>query len=262
MKRPSKEKTYLYTILGISAAALIILSAIFADNLRGVRSTGLSGAEKAAAKSGRKITDWMSFLPSLFSVHAENQRLRDENERLRREVSDLRVFRSDNIRLRALLNLKKSSPAKSIAAEVCGRDVESWFSRFEIDKGERDGVKKHMIVMGERGLVGLVTAVYPGTSLVRTLHHKNSMIPVYAVEAGAFAMLSGEGGEKAVLRYIYNSSLIDDGQLIVTSGIGKIYPEGLPIGVTEKNKKGEMEVKTFADIKSTGKVIVFERAKE
>lgn len=258
----NKDKTKKHAIIAISIIMAAIIASIFANQIRTARSACLSPAEKAAAGTGKSISSCAKSIPELLSAAEDNKKLKAENERLKREITDLNICRSENIRLRALLELKKKSQQKTIAAEICGRDSESWFFRFEINKGSKDGVKKQMIAMSDKGLVGKVTAVYPRTSLVRTILHKNSMIPAYAVEAGAFAMLSGEGGGKAVLRYIYNSSLIDSGQLVITSGLGDIYPRGIPIGITEKNKKGEMEVRTFDDLTCTDKILLFERGEE
>ena len=159
------------------------------------------------------------------------------------------------------MNLTKKIKKKSIPAEVCGRDISDWFFRFEINKGSKQGVKKDMIVISDFGLVGQVVSVNVNTSIVRTIMHNQSLIPVYIVESGAFAMLDGEGDKSCSLRYIYNSSLLESGQLVVTSGLGDVYPEGLVIGTTLKSGNGEYIVETFTDIKTISKVLVVENKK-
>ena len=259
MNRFNKKKIYIYILLGAAAAVILTASSICSGFLSGFRSLCLSPAEHAAGKAGNKISLSWRYISGLLSAASENHRLKEENAKIKSEISEMKIYRNENIKLRSLLELKKKTQLKSIAAEVCGRDINTWFFRFEINKGYKNGIKKNMTVMSDRGLIGRITAVYPYSSTVRTILHNQSMVPGYIVESGSFAILDGEGGISGILRYIYNSSLIDDGQLAVTSGLGDIYPGGLVIGVTEKNSKGEMTVKTFADINTVSRVLVFER---
>ena len=204
------------------------------------------------------LKNFFSSVFELVSLGKNNEKLRQENERLKAELEELKAYRHENIELKELLDFKTKYFPKSISAEVIGRDTSNWFFRFEIDKGKKHGITKNMIVESPSGLVGEITAVFEETSLVRTILNKRSMIPVYVVESGAFAMLYGEKDNRASLRYIYNSSLLSEGQLVVTSGIGDIFPSGLVVGKTVKGKdsKSEFDVVPFADIQGIKQVLV------
>jgi len=198
----------------------------------------------------------------LLSLGKNAEQLKLENERLKSELEELKIYRHENIELRELLEFKQKYLPESIAAEVIGRDSSNWFYRFEIDKGKKQGIEKNMIVTSPSGVVGQVTAVFENTSLVRTIINRKSLIPVYVVESGAFAMLYGEKDNKTSLRYIYNSSLLSEGQLVVTSGIGDIFPGGLLVGKTAKGKNSDFEVIPFANISGIKQVLVFGKQNE
>ncbi len=200
----------------------------------------------------------------ILGLGEENEKLREENQRLKSELEDLKIYRHENIELRELLEFKNKYSPDGVPAEVIGRDISNWFYRFEINKGSRHGITKNMIVVSPAGLIGQVTAVSDRTSLVRTILNERSMIPVYVVESGAFAMLYGEGGNDASLRYIYNASLLQEGQLVVTSGLGNIFPGGIVIGKTVRSKrnKSDFSIVPFANIEAVRRVIVFERKNE
>lgn len=251
----------LYIIYSIIAIIFIIALVFLSPALSSFRANIFGNAEVLIDKTGKNTSSGFRSLLNIGNLDYENQRLKSENARLKTEIEKLKIYKYDNEKLRSILDLKKKINEKSIPAEVCGRDISDWFFRFEINKGSKHGVKKNMIVISDSGLVGQIVNVNLNTSFVRTIMHNQSLIPVYIVESGAFALLDGEGDKSCSLRYIYNSSLLESDQLVVTSGLGDVYPEGLVIGTTLKSTNGEYIVETFSDIKTISKVLVVENKK-
>ena len=250
-----------YIVYLVIAIVFIILFVFFSPVFSSFRSNIFGNFEVSIDNAGKNTSNGIHDLLNFGNLSSENRKLREENAKLKAEIEKSKIYRDDNEKLRSLLNLTKKVKKKSIPAEVCGRDINDWFFRFEINKGSKQGIKKDMIVISESGLVGQIVNVNSNTSIVRTIMHNQSLIPVYIVESGAFAMLDGEGDKSCSLRYIYNSSLLESGQLVVTSGLGDVYPEGLVIGTTLKSGNGEYIVETFSDIKTISKVLVVENKK-
>ena len=250
-----------YIVYLVIAIVFIILFVFFSPVFSSFRSNIFGNFEVSIDNAGKNTSNGIHDLLNFGNLSSENRKLREENAKLKAEIEKSKIYRDDNEKLRSLMNLTKKVKKKSIPAEVCGRDINDWFFRFEINKGSKQGVKKDMIVISESGLVGQIVNVNSNTSIVRTIMHNQSLIPVYIVESGAFAMLDGEGDKSCSLRYIYNSSLLESGQLVVTSGLGDVYPEGLVIGTTLKSGNGEYIVETFSDIKTISKVLVVENKK-
>ena len=250
-----------YIIYIVIAIVFIVLFLFFSPVLSSFRSNIFGNFEVSIDKAGKDTSNGFHDLLNFRNLSSENRKLREENAKLKAEVEKSKIYQDDNEKLRSLLDLTKKIKKKSIPAEVCGRDISDWFFRFEINKGSKHGIKKDMIVISDCGLVGQIISVNSNTSNVRTIMHNQSLIPVYIVESGAFALLDGEGDKSCSLRYIYNSSLLESGQLVVTSGLGDVYPEGLVIGSTLKSTNGEYIVETFCDIKTISKVLVVENKK-
>ena len=250
-----------YIVYSIIAIIFIVLFVFFSPFLSSFRSNIFGNFEVSIDNAGKNTSIGFHDLLNFGNLSSENKKLREENTKLKTEIEKSKIYREDNEKLRSLLDLTKKTKKKSIPAEVCGRDINDWFFRFEINKGSKNGIKKDMIVISDSGLVGQIVSVNLNTSSVRTIMNDQSLIPVYIVESGAFAMLDGEGDKSCSLRYIYNSSLLESGQLVVTSGLGDIYPDGLVIGTTLKSKNGEYLVETFSDIKTISKVLVVENKK-
>lgn len=197
-------------------------------------------------------------MKQILTLGRETEALKEENKALKAEIQELTSYRYENIELKELLGFKNREAQQMLPAQVTGRDISNWFYRFELDKGRADGVAKNMIVTTTDGVVGAITDVSEHTALVRTILNQRSMVPVYVVESGAFAMLSGENGTDTVLRYIYNASLLQEGQLVVTSGLGKIFPGGLIVGRTYKKtpNSNQFNVEPFANISGIKTVLI------
>jgi rod shape-determining protein MreC len=199
--------------------------------------------------AGQGIRDFFTSIGSFSSIKNENERLKAENQRLSAELEQARSFKDENIELRELLDLKKELNGNGISAEITGRDPTNWFERFEINRGRRKGIAKNMIVTAPLGLVGQITSLSEGTSVIRTIINPRSAIPVYVVEAGSFGILCGDGTPFATIRYIRNIGLLKEGQLVITSGLGDIFPAGIIIGRVTKVQGTVDGLSNFAKVK-------------
>lgn len=255
----------------IAGAALLVLFLFLARTdlaggniLCSARAHARPVAEQGLTRASSRTKSFLVTVREMFSLGSENEKLRSENALLKSEIQELKYYRYENIELKGLLNLKTHTYPDAIAASVTGRDSANWFYRMEVDKGSAEGVKKNMIVMSPEGVVGQITTVYTHTAVVRTILHKRSAVPAYVVEAGAFGILYGEGGEYGFLKYAYNSSLIETGQLVITSGLGDIYPRGLLIGMIEEGDKSSETyvMRPFVDMEKIDRVLLMEGKRE
>ncbi|MBC8318781.1 MAG: rod shape-determining protein MreC [Desulfobulbaceae bacterium] len=177
---------------------------------------------------------------ALWDVREENENLRKELDKHKSVTSEYREAMATNVRLSKLLRLKDSLPPPTITAQIIGRDPSLWFRTVIIDQGRKDGVEKGMPVITAEGIVGQVLDTSPGFSKVLLANDPNSAIDVIIQKNRAQGIIKGVG-DAYDLHYILKNADVEKGDLVVTSGMGGIFPKGLPVGTVSwvmKSKRG------------------------
>jgi rod shape-determining protein MreC len=164
----------------------------------------------------------------LVSTHRENVRLRDELERLRLENAITNELLIENERLRELLAFKKIQPPTAVTAQVVGKETSSSSRTITINKGREDGLQKDMAVISADGVVGKVETVLSGAAKVILLTDPGSTLAVRVQRNREEGLLEGKL-TLCALKYVSYYADIQEGDLLVTSGLDGIYPKGLPV---------------------------------
>jgi len=222
-------------LLGIVAGVCLLLLTL---QMRG-RSVGASDAlalvttpiQTVLARVNRATLGVWGTYRDWKNVRAENRRLRDETQRLR--VEALRVTETDaeNQRLRRLLTLKESLPLETMAGEIIAREWGGWVRSLTINRGRGDAVARLTAVIAPDGLVGRIVDVRAGSSVVQVLTDPASTVGAHVVRTRTPGIIEGE--PRGTLRFKYmarDGSGIQVGDVVVTSGLGGLFPGGIPIG--------------------------------
>lgn len=222
-------------LLGIVAGVCLLLLTL---QMRG-RSVGASDAlalvttpiQTVLARVNRATLGVWGTYRDWKNVRAENRRLRDETQRLR--VEALRVTETDaeNQRLRRLLTLKESLPLETMAGEIIAREWGGWVRSLTINRGRGDTVARLTAVIAPDGLVGRIVDVRAGSSVVQVLTDPASTVGAHVVRTRTPGIIEGE--PRGTLRFKYmarDGSGIQVGDVVVTSGLGGLFPGGIPIG--------------------------------
>lgn len=159
----------------------------------------------------------------------------EDADRAAREVVELR---RENAALREQLGLSAALPPDRHAARVIARDHDNLFSTLTIDKGSRQGIRVDMPVVafqdGLEGLVGRVVAVGPGASQVLPLYDPLCQVSARLDESRFAGLANGQGADRTTLlmRYVKKiaADRIEYGDLVVTAGLGGLYPAGVNLG--------------------------------
>ena len=143
-------------------------------------------------------------------------------------------LRAENDRLRALLGLQPALTTRTLAAEVLYEAGDPFSRKVFVNRGQTQGVQPGSPVMGELGVLGQVTRVYPLTAEVTLLADKDAAIPVLNTRTQqrsvAFGGLQLPSGGAMELRFLPGNADVQAGDALVTSGLDGIYPPGLPVG--------------------------------
>lgn len=178
-----------------------------------------------------------------------NQALQAELENLKTERAGFEEMKHENARLKALLHLKEKSRGGARAARVIARDPSHWSHFIVIGKGTRDGVRKNTVLVHPDGLVGKVVAAGPYTARAILLLDRQSRVSALNQRTRDIGLIEGAGSFMLKMTYLERQSEIQVGDVILSSGVGGVYPKGIPIGTIEVIGSEKDPLKLYALVK-------------
>jgi rod shape-determining protein MreC len=211
---------------------LMVLDARFryAEPLRAALSVAAYPIQQAALAPVAAVTRMKEFFSAQAELRGENAELREERLQAAKDLLTLEALRSENDRLRSLLDAKQRVPTDGVLAEIVYSGRDPFARKVIVDRGDAQGLKAGQAVIDAAGVVGQVTRVYPLLAEVTLLTHKDHAIPVQIVRNGMRGVAYGSGdGTTLDLRHMATNAEVQEGDLLVTSGLDGIYPPGLPV---------------------------------
>tara|TARA_B100001123_G_C15315486_1_gene1025983 strand:+ start:1731 stop:2513 length:783 start_codon:yes stop_codon:yes gene_type:complete len=170
------------------------------------------------------------------------QNLADENSRLKQQhlydsgkIHQLLALTKENEHLRKLLNAIDRNKNKAIMAEINAIPRDPFNLKIIVDKGIHSNIQTGQIIIDNLGVIGQITRTYPWSSEATLINDKGHSVPVQVLRNGIRAVASGTGKYKTLeLNYMANNIDIQEGDKLITSGIGGVYPPGLPVALVSK----------------------------
>lgn len=176
------------------------------------------------------VSDWFSGIFMAGELKRENEELRRQISESRRLVLEAQDLKRENEELRKAFGLKERFPYRLIPAQVVIIHQEIGGKFYTVDRGQRDGIERNDPVISSDGLFGRVYQVGKSSAVIIPLNHPMSSVSVRVVETKEVGVVEGTREEKLMLRLIPKESKASIGSIVVTSGLGKIFPEGLLVG--------------------------------
>ncbi len=214
------------------ALVLLVVDARFdaLSTVRQVAATVLMPVERAVLVPRDMARAAFDYLQSSAALASENRELRRRAVAQADDALRQAQLEAENRQLRKLLDLKEQSATPVTAAEVLYDARDPYSQRIVIDRGSQHDVRAGYPVIDDRGVVGQVTRVTPFQSEVTLLTDKDQAIPVQVVRNGLRSIAFG-GGKAGMLdlRFMAASADLQQGDLLVTSGLDGVYPAGLPV---------------------------------
>lgn len=236
--RNRRRKNRLYIILLIILSLTIIMTSVY---LR-------EGEEGALHSIQREVRDTISAPVAVFKnvydrfsawVYGvlNSKQLAEENKLLRRQIRESRklVLESRDIKrendlLRKLLGFKERFSFDTVPAEIIIVHQKLSGKLYTINKGSKDGIEEDAPVVTPDGLFGKIYSLGEESSVILPVNHPLSSVSARIVETNEVGILDGSREGKLHLKLIPKETSATIGNVIVTSGLGKVYPKGLYIG--------------------------------
>ena len=197
--------------------------------------------------------------------------LEDENIRLKhlqmenaKELLRTQQLESENIRLRRLLEIKERQKLNGRIAQILYAARDPYSRKVVIDKGINDNIITGQPVIDDAGVVGQVTRIFPFVSEVTLITDKNQAVPVQVIRNGLRSVVFGLGTGKLELRFMPINADIQEGDMLVTSGLDTVFLPGLPVARVLKVERdasysfARIYCEPIASAENFGEVIVLD----
>lgn len=250
-------------------AALVITTVYFREGDSGLLHRTRSSVQAMTAPvaaAGTWVTSpfrsarrWVS---DVTATKEEVETLRQQNEELRVIVAELEEARLENDRLRALVGFIEARDLDALGARVIGRPPSGWDGVITIDRGTADGVEKGMPVLAPQGLLGQTIEVTSHSAKVRLITDQRSGVAAMIQPTRAEGIVRGSLEGDLSMEYVSRDATVSVGDVVLTSGMGGVYPKGLLIGevdsaeVLESDLFYEISVHPAARVSDIEEVIV------
>ena len=244
----SRTGVWTLAVMAIAVFLLALSRANLLGPLQNVVLTAFSPLQNALTRISEPAADFISDIRRTDELSDENQALRAENERLNAEVARLRENETRLQQLSQLLQVKEAHPDDQfLAANVFARDPSNVKELVAIDRGKRDGVKEGMVVVTEGGsLVGSITRAYDDYAWVTLITDPNSAVSAMIQESRAQGVVSGSYSRRLTMEFLLQAAAVNEGDMVLTSGIGGAFPPGLVIGRVSAVESSRQEI--FKDV--------------
>jgi rod shape-determining protein MreC len=205
----------------------------------------ISPLESGVSTVVSPFRDSYNWVTGVFSAQGENESLRIEADRLRTEVLSLREADAENKRLRDLLGFinQPSFPRdyKNVPSRVIGRSGSSWNATITINRGSDSGVALGQTVVSGQGLVGQISAVTTNSSQVLLIIDHTSHVEAKLQNGAASGTVVGSINGMLEMDFVDKDQKVLKNDAVVTSGTGKLFVKGIPIGVVDEAADQEVE---------------------
>ncbi len=225
-----------------------------------VEITGPVSSAMSSAKSN--VTDFRQNYFNLVDVKKENSLLSSEVAELKKKVFELSSLKQENSRLKNLLNFTKEIERKKVLARIISWDSTNRYQKLRINKGINQGVTKNSVVINAEGLIGKVINTSANYSDISTILDFQNKVDVMFELTRSHGVLEGISDELTSIKYVKNSDDIQVNEIILTSGLGNIFPKGIKVGAItsvisdEHDLTKEVFGKPFVDFSKIEEVVV------
>ncbi len=240
-------KKYRFPLV-IAATLMVLLLAILQNRNQRIESRFQSlvmtiayPAEIAFHFVAQTVGDWLDSYILLVGLQEENQQLREQVKGLTEELNRTREEAIQFRRLRNQLEFAQQNPGEKLFAEVISETSDGLHQIRLINRGTRQGVERNFAVILQEGLVGRIQAVSPLQSQVQLLIDQRSRVPALIQRTRSRGLVFGTNGGLE-LRQVNRRAEIEVGDLIVSSGLGRLFPKGTLIGKVVEIRKEPHEL--------------------
>lgn len=265
MPDPDPRSGSAAVMASLVVAALVVTTVYFREGDGGPLHTmrrGMQAATAPIAAAGEwaftPVRAVKGYFGGLGVSREEIDMLREQNAELRERVATLEEARLENERLRRIVGFVEAAELEAIGARVIGRPTNSWEGSLLIDRGSADGVTTGMPVLAPEGLLGQTVEVTEHSARVRLITDQRSGVAALIQASRAEGVVRGSIEGALAMQFVSRDATVTVGDVILTSGMGGIYPKGLLIGEVEEVELNQNDLFPRIDVRPSASFVGIE----
>lgn len=249
------------SVIGVTITVILLIVIVVVSNIgtekitfmqNGI-STIVTPIQNAFIFVRNKINNNEQEISEINSLKEENKSLREENSKLKESERELEILKSENNKLKDHLNLKnKYGDYTTVPGDVIERTYSNYDKIIVINIGKKDGIDVNMPVISESGLVGHVLSVTDNSAKVQTIVDTGSTVSATISTAPESILVKGtiNNNQQIKATSIPADATILQGDAVITSGLGGIYPKGILIGTIKDIVNTKNQTDRYANIET------------
>lgn len=237
------------TILGVFIIfALIFLLNFFQKEVRSFFYLISSPIQKVFWQVGDRVSGFFGGFLQIKKLTNEIDELELKNQELFAEITALKELKKENQILRGALDVELQKDFKLMTARVIGKDISQDY--LLIDRGSNDNIAKTMpVITQQKILLGRISEVYKNFSKVMLISDKESSFDGEIQGKDISGIVKGRGNFKLIFDLIPREKEISQGDIVISTSLGGIFPAGILVGQVENVEKSDVEPFQFVEIK-------------
>ena len=214
-------------------------------------------------RAGERVSNFLDMISEMENLKRENEELQLQVEELLAENVVLREFKKENEVLREALKIGLEKDFELTLGQVIGKDIAQ--DSLLIDKGSRHGIQEgFLVITQQRVLVGKIGQVYKNFSKVFLISHPKTLFSGKIIGTEIFGQVQGKGNLKVLFTLVPKEKEIKEEEIVISSALGGILPQGLLVGKVKKVRKSDLkpfqsaEIEPFFRIDSLERIFIIE----
>ncbi len=229
----TKQRFSLFALIVISAILIFIetIETKPLDSFRAIIKDTIYRGSLIVSLPSKGFSNSANYIKDHINLYNNYNKLKKENSELKNNISKSDFLELENSQLRKLIEEQAASSSNNyVSARVMLDKQSPYLNSFIINIGRNKKIKNGLAVLEEKNFIGRIVDVNYFSSRVLLVSDLNSKIPVVIEPNGYHAILSGHGKKPPTLEYLPKNYKINNGDKVYTSGKGRIFSPGIPIG--------------------------------
>jgi rod shape-determining protein MreC len=248
-----------FSLFGISTQNLVYNKTTVFENLM---IDSFAPMQRSVSFINKEVSDFFEHYVLNVDASQENEGLKTKVKNLENKIFSFKEIKEENKRLKDLLEFKEAVNSKKILAQIVAWDSASDFKTIRINKGINHGVKLQSTVVTADGLVGYIFRITNNFSDILTILSPSNRVDGLVERVRTHGIIEGYSASSCFMKYVNRTEPIILNDVVITSGLGNVYPKGVKIGnitVIERESYGitqSVEITPSVDFSRLEEVIV------